>query len=69
LGFLDGELDALAFPEQLEHRAPHRAAMKEVLEAGFITYESKALVDKEPCDCPGRHSLSSDEPRPESDDD
>jgi hypothetical protein len=45
LGFLDRELDALAFPKQLEHRAPHGAAMKEVLEAGFITNESEAFVD------------------------
>jgi hypothetical protein len=65
LGFLDGEFDALAFPKQLEHRAPYGTAMKEVLQAGFIPNEPKALVDKEPCDCPGRHSLSSDAPRPE----
>jgi hypothetical protein len=45
LGFLDGELDALAFPQQFEHRAPHGAAMEEMLEAGFITNESEALVD------------------------
>jgi len=45
LGFLDREFDALAFPKQLEHRAPYRTAMKKVLQAGFITDESKALVD------------------------
>jgi hypothetical protein len=45
LGFLDREVDTLAFPQQLEHRAPHGAAMKEMLEAGFITDESEALVD------------------------
>jgi hypothetical protein len=45
LGFLDGELDALAFPKQLEHRAPHGAAMKEMLQAGFIPDETKAFVD------------------------
>src|SRR5688500_14178515 len=45
LRFLDGELDALAFPKQLEHRAPHGAAMKEMLQAGFITDEAEALVD------------------------
>jgi hypothetical protein len=45
LGFLDREVDALAFPEQLEHRAPHGTAMKEVLESGFITDEPEALVD------------------------
>jgi hypothetical protein len=45
LGFLNGEFDALAFPKQFEHRAPDGAAMKEVLEAGFITDEAKALVD------------------------
>jgi hypothetical protein len=45
LGFLDSELDALAFPEQLEHRTPHGAAMKEMLQARFIPDESKAFVD------------------------
>jgi hypothetical protein len=45
LGFLDGEFDALAFPKQLEHRAPYRAAMKKVLQAGFITDEPKPFVD------------------------
>jgi hypothetical protein len=45
LGFLDREIDALTFPKQLEHRAPHGAAMKEMLQAGFIANESKALVD------------------------
>ena len=45
LGFLDGEVDALAFPKQLEHRAPYGTAMKEMLQAGLITDESEALVD------------------------
>src|SRR5688500_4033923 len=45
LGFLDREVDALAFPQQLEHRAPDGAAMKEMLEAGFIADEPEALVD------------------------
>jgi hypothetical protein len=45
LGFLDGELDPLAFPKQLEHRAANRAAMKEMLQAGFITNEPEAFVD------------------------
>ena len=45
LGFLDYELDALAFPQQFEHRAPDGTAMKEVLEAGFITDEPEAFVD------------------------
>jgi hypothetical protein len=45
LGLLDGELHPLAFAKQLEHRAPNGAAMKEVLQAGFITNESEALVD------------------------
>src|SRR5688500_2463805 len=65
LRFLDGELDPLAFPKQLEHRAANGAAMKDVLQAGFITNDPEALVDKELCDRPGRHSLSSDKPRPE----
>jgi hypothetical protein len=45
LGFLNGVFDPLAFPEQLEHRAANGAAVKEVLQAGFIADESKALVD------------------------
>jgi hypothetical protein len=45
LRFLDGEVDALAFPKQLEHRAPDGAAMEEMLQAGFITDEAEALVD------------------------
>lgn len=45
LGFLDGKLHALAFTKQFEHRAPDGAAMKEVLEAGFITNEAEALVN------------------------
>jgi hypothetical protein len=45
LGLLDGELDPLAFPEQFEHRAANRAAMKEMLQAGFITNEPEAFVD------------------------
>ena len=44
-GFLLRELDPLAFPKQLEHRAANRAAVKEMLQAGFITNESEALVD------------------------
>jgi hypothetical protein len=45
LGFLDRELDTLALPKQLEHRSTYRTAVKEVLEAGFITDEAEALVD------------------------
>jgi hypothetical protein len=45
LRFLDGKLDALAFPQQFEHRAPDGAAMKEMLETGFIPDESEPLVD------------------------
>jgi tryptophan 2,3-dioxygenase len=60
LGLLDRELDSLALSKQFEHRAANRAAMKEMLESGLIPYESEALVDKEACDCTGRHTLSSD---------
>jgi hypothetical protein len=45
LGFLNGEFDPLAFPEQLEHRAANGAAVKEVLQTGFITDEPEALVE------------------------
>jgi hypothetical protein len=45
LRFLDGKLDTLAFPKQLEHRATNRATVEEMLQAGFIADESEALVD------------------------
>jgi hypothetical protein len=45
LGFLDREVDALAFSKQLEYRAPHGTAMKEVFESGFVANEPEALVD------------------------
>jgi hypothetical protein len=45
LGFLDREIDPLAFPKQLEHRTAYRTAMKKMLQARFIPNESEALVD------------------------
>jgi hypothetical protein len=45
LGFLNGEVDTLAFPKQLKHRTTYRTTVKEMLQAGFITNESEALID------------------------
>src|SRR6267378_3297372 len=56
LGFFGRELHTLAFAKQFEHRAAHRAAMKEVLNSAFVADEPKSLVNEEPCDCPGRHN-------------
>ena len=50
------ELHALSFAQQFEHSAADRAAVKEVLDASFITDEPEPLVDEETCDSPGRHN-------------
>src|SRR6478672_7097558 len=54
-GILFGELDALAFAEQLEHLAADGTAVEEVLCAALVADEPETLVDQEPCDCAGRH--------------
>lgn len=51
-----GELDALPFTKQLEHRASHRTAVEEVLNAGLVPDEPEPLVDEESCDRPGLHT-------------
>jgi hypothetical protein len=56
LGILRGELHTLAFAEQLEHCAPHRAAVEEMLDAAFVADESEALVDEQSRDCAVRHT-------------
>ena len=56
--FFGREFDALTFAQQLEHRAAHRAAMEEVLDAAFVADEPESLVDEESCDCPGWHTRS-----------
>src|SRR5262245_49539664 len=55
-GFFRGEFNALAFAKQLEHRAAHRAAMKEVFDSSFVADESEPLVDQKASDRPGRHT-------------
>jgi hypothetical protein len=45
LRLLDGELDALSFPEQFENGPPHRTAVEEMLEAGFVPNEPEPLID------------------------
>jgi hypothetical protein len=58
-GFLGCEFDALAFSQQLEHRATDRTAVKEVLDAALVSDESETFVDQEASNCPGWHT-----PRP-----
>ena len=58
LGIFRSELDALAFAQQLEHRAADRAAVEEVFDPAFVADEPEPLVDEEPCDCPGWHTRS-----------
>src|SRR6185295_16623613 len=57
-GVLRRELDALSFAQQLEHRASHRAAVEEVLDAALVADEPESFVDEEPCDCAGWHTRS-----------
>ena len=46
-GFFLREFDSLAFAQQLEDRAAHRAAVEEVLDSRFVADESEPLVDQE----------------------
>jgi hypothetical protein len=50
------ELDTLTFAQQLEHGAPDRAAVEEVLDSAFVADEAEALVDQKPSDRPGWHT-------------
>jgi hypothetical protein len=50
------ELDALTFAQQLEHGAPDRAAVEEVLDTAFVADEAEAFVDQKPSDRPGWHT-------------
>ena len=56
----DGELDALALPQQLEHRSPNRAAMEEMLDSALIADEAETFVDQETRDRTAGHTYSSD---------
>lgn len=53
---LGGEIHPLPFAQQLEDGAPDSAAVEEMFDAAFIADESKAFIDEETCDSPGRHS-------------
>ena len=55
-GLFVGEFDSLPLTKQFEHRASHRAAVKEVFDAGFITNESEPFIDQQSCDR-ARHTL------------
>ena len=50
LGILGGEFHTLAFAQQFEHGAPHRAAVEEVLNSAFVADKPEALVDQQPSD-------------------
>jgi hypothetical protein len=56
-GLFVGELDPLPLAKQLEHRPSHRAAVKEVLDAVFISDESEPFVDQQSCDRARGHTL------------
>ncbi len=43
---LVGELDALAFPQQLEYRTTYGRTMKEMLHATFVANEAEPFVDQ-----------------------
>ena len=53
---LDLEIYPLTFPQELEDSAANRAAMEEMLQAGFITNEAEALVDQKASDGTRRHT-------------
>jgi hypothetical protein len=55
-GFLLGELDALPFAQQLEHRPPNGAPMEEMLSSTLIANEAEAFIDEETCNRPGLHT-------------
>ena len=55
-GFLDLEIDALPFAQQLEHGAAHRAAMEEMLDTSFVADEAEALIDEKSSDSTRRHT-------------
>jgi hypothetical protein len=55
-GFFLREFDSLAFAQQLEYRAAHRAAVEEVLDSRFVANESETLIDQKASDRPGRHT-------------
>src|SRR5207245_1379170 len=52
------ELDALSFSKKLEHRAPHGAAVEEVLDSTLVADVPETLIDQKACACPGWHSRS-----------
>jgi hypothetical protein len=43
---LDLELDALSFPQELEHGTPDGAAMEKVFDAALIADEAESLIDE-----------------------
>ena len=53
---LDLELDTLTLTKELEHGAPDRASMKEVLDTRLVADESEPLVDEKASDGTRRHT-------------
>ena len=45
LGFLNGKIDPLAFTQELEDSAAHRAAVEEVFDTTLIADEPKPFVN------------------------
>jgi hypothetical protein len=48
-GLFGREFHPLSFPQELEDRSAHGAAMKEVLDTAFVADEPEPLVDKKSC--------------------
>ena len=44
--FLDGEVDALAFPQKLEHGATNGRSVEKVLHAAFVANEPEPFVNQ-----------------------
>jgi hypothetical protein len=64
LGVFGRELDPLPFPQQLENRTAHGAAVEEVLDSTLVADEPEPFVDEKPGDCPGWHTRKPSVPNP-----
>ena len=52
LGVFGREFNPLPFPQQLEHRTAHRAAVEEVLDSTLVADEPEPFVDEKPAIVP-----------------
>jgi hypothetical protein len=54
--FFDLEFDSLTLAQELEDGAANRAAVKEMLDSGFVSNETEPLVDQKSSDGTRRHT-------------